>query len=597
MAAAGTQEFDVLVVGTGASGMAAAVTAASQGLQVLVVEKAPVYGGTTARSGGWLWVPGTHLATEQGITEPAGAARAYLQDQAGTHFDAARVDAFLAHGPQAIDFFTRKTCVQFDMPPVFPDYHAEAPGGLPGGRSMVTRPFDGRELGPRIAQLAPPVPELTVFGMMLGSGKELWHFLRAFKSLESFSFVVRRFGKHMLDVLRHGRGMTLTNGNALAGRLAKAGMDLNLPVWLNATVTRLVMEGGRVTGAAVRRDGQDVEVKVRRGVVLACGGFPHDIERRKALFPHAPTGHEHFTPSPAANTGDGLRLAEAVGGWVDPTIPNAAAWCPTSTTVRKDGSQGVMPHFIDRAKPGVIAITGDGRRFTNEALSYHDFVQDLVQACRRISQQEVTCWLVCDHKHLRAYGLGCAAPFPLPIGKHLRSGYLKRANSLAELAKLLTVDAAHLAEDVQLFNRDARIGVDTRFGKGSTAYNRYQGDSLVTPNPCMAPIENGPFYAVKVVVGEIGTFAGLAADAQCRALRRDGSAVPGLYVVGNDAASIMGGNYPGAGITLGPAITFGYVAGLALAQAAPASTAQASTTQALTAAAPAVPQAASRLAA
>lgn len=560
-------EYDVLVVGTGASGMSAAVTAAHEGLKVLVVEKAPVYGGTTARSGGWLWIPGTRLATEQGIQEPAGAARSYLQHEAGTHFDPDRVDAFLTNGPQAIDFFTQKTCVQFDMPPVFPDYHAEAPGGLPGGRSMVTRPFDARELGDRVKQLAPPVPELTVFGMMLGSGKELWHFLRAFKSLESFWYVARRFSRHLLDVMQHGRGMTLTNGNALAGRLAKAAMNLNVPVWLNAPVKKLIVDGGAVVGATVMREGKSVDIRVRRGVVLACGGFPHDVERRKQLFPHAPTGREHFTPSPELNTGDGLRLGESVGGWVDPTIPNAAAWCPTSVVRRADGTQGVMPHFIDRAKPGVIAVTAKGRRFTNEALSYHDFVQHLVRACRDLG--EVSCWLVCDHKHLREYGMGCVAPFPLPIGKHLRSGYLKRGTSLADLARTIGVPEGALQEEVATFNRDAVAGVDSKFGKGSTAYNRYQGDSLVQPNPCMAPIADGPFYAIRIVVGEIGTFAGLATDASCRVVGADKTPVRGLYVVGNDAASVMGGNYPGAGITLGPALTFGYVAGQALAKAPP----------------------------
>lgn len=558
--------YDVLVVGTGASGMSAAVTAAYEGLKVLVVDKAPVYGGTTARSGGWLWIPGTKLAKEQGISEPAGAARAYLQHETTTHFDAARVDAFIENGPKAIDFFTEKTCVQFDMPPVFPDYHAEAPGGQPGGRSMVTRPFDARELGDYVSKLAPPVPELTVFGMMLGSGKELWHFLRAFKSIESFWYVAKRFGGHLVDVMRYGRGMTLTNGNALAGRLAKAGMDLNIPVWLNAPVKKLIMEGDAVVGATVVRDGKPIEIRVRRGVVLACGGFPYDVERRKQLFPHAPTGREHFTPSPALNTGDGLRLGESVGGWVDPTIPNAAAWCPTSVVQRKDGTQGVMPHFIDRAKPGVIAVTVKGRRFTNEALSYHDFIQALVKACKGSS--EVTCWLVCDHQHLREYGLGAVAPFPLPIGKHLKSGYLKRGNSLQELASVIGVPAASLQEEVEVFNRDAASGIDTKFSKGSTAYNRYQGDSLVRPNPCMAPILKGPFYAIKVVVGEIGTFAGLATDASCQVLSKDRQPVKGLYAVGNDAASIMGGNYPGAGITLGPALTFGYVVGQTLAKKA-----------------------------
>src|SRR4249920_749108 len=195
---------DVLVVGTGASGMATAVTAASHGLEVLVVEKEARYGGTTARSGGWLWIPGTRLATEQGIEEPPGAAKAYLEHETTTHFDENRVDAFLENGPKAIDFFTKNMCVQFDMPAVFPDYHAEAAGGQPGGRSMVTRPFDGRELGVGIKQLAPPLPELTVFGMMLGSGPEIKHFMRAFKSLTSFVFVAKRLTKHLLDVIAHG---------------------------------------------------------------------------------------------------------------------------------------------------------------------------------------------------------------------------------------------------------------------------------------------------------------------------------------------------------------------------------------------------------
>lgn len=563
-----TQEslsVDVLVVGTGASGMATAITAASQGLKVLVVEKEARFGGTTARSGGWLWIPGTRLAKEQGIQEPAGAARTYLQHEATTHFDPARVDAFLEYGPKAIDFFTQKTCVQFDMPAVFPDYHAEVAGGQPGGRSMVTRPFNGRELGERIKHLAPPLPELTVFGMMLGSGPEIKHFMRAFKSPTSFAYVTRRLTKHAIDVLGHGRGMLLTNGNALAGRLAKAAMDLDIPVWLSSPVTQLVVEYDGVSGAMVQHEGKTVKVTATRGVVLACGGFPHDVERRKQLFPHAPTGKEHFSPSPASNTGDGLKLAESVGGYVDGTIPHAAAWVPASVTTRSDGTQGVMPHFIDRAKPGVIAVTPKGVRFANEGNSYHDFVQSMVAACK--GEKEVSAWLLCDHKALRSYGLGCVAPAPLPIGRHLRSGYLLRGNTVAELAGRIGVQPAVLEATVKAFNANAQRGDDPEFGKGSKAYNRYQGDALVTPNPCLAPLETGPYYAIKLVVGDIGTFAGLQTDAKTRVLDGAGQPIKGLYAVGNDAASIMGGNYPGAGITLGPALTFGYVAGLQLAQA------------------------------
>lgn len=573
-----TKAVDVLVIGTGASGMATAVTAAAQGLEVLVVDKQPQFGGTTARSGGWLWIPGTHLAKEQGIEEPPGAAKAYLKHEATTHYDERRVDAFLENGPKAIEFFTSQTPLRFDLPPVFPDYHAEAPGGLPGGRSMVTRPYDGRELGPRIKLLAPPLPELTVFGMMLGSGPEIRHFMRVFKSLSSFWYVTQRLTRHFFDVLQHGRGMTLTNGNALAGRLAKAAMERNIPVWLSSPVKQLLVEGGAVTGALVEHEGRSLRVSARRGVVMATGGFPYDVERRKQLFPHAPTGREHFSPSPSTNTGDGLRMAEAVGGRVDGTIPHAAAWVPASVTTRKDGSAGVMPHFIDRAKPGVIAVSPQGRRFTNEGNSYHDFVQAMVKACE--GQPEVFAWLLCDHKALRSYGLGCVAPAPLPIGRYLRNGYLKSGASLAELAAKLDMAPATLEQTVAEFNRHAVKGEDPAFGKGSKAYNRYQGDAAVAPNPCVAPLEHGPYYAIKLVIGDIGTFAGLVTDEKTRVLDAAGQPIAGLYAVGNDAASVMGGNYPGAGITLGPAITFGYIAGKELAKAAPlASSAAAATAE------------------
>jgi succinate dehydrogenase/fumarate reductase flavoprotein subunit len=555
----GTYECDALVVGSGCAGLSAAVTAGHCGLNVLIVEKEPRFGGTTARSGGWLWIPGTSLARDWGIVESPDQARTYLRHEAGNSFDAARVDAFLSAGPEAVDFFITNTAVRFDMPLTFPDYHAEAPGGAQGGRSMVTRPFDGRELGAHIKHIGSPLPELTIFGIMLGSGKDIVHFMRATKSPASALYVARRLSKHFVDVVRHGRGMTLTNGNALAGRLAKSAFDLDIPLWLSSPVRELIVEDGNVCGAIVERDERLVRVRVKRGVILACGGFPHDVARRETMFPHAPTGKEHWSPGPAGNTGDGLRMAEQAGGRVEDTLPNAAAWVPVSITMRKDGSQGVMPHFIDRAKPGVIAVTREGVRFANEGNSYHDFVQAMVKAAK--PGEEIAAFLICDHRALRKYGLGCVPPFPMPIGRYIRNRYLKRGATLAELAAEAGIDAKGLEATVAEFNVAATEGRDPAFGKGSRAYNRYQGDALHGPNPCIAPIKDGPFYAIKLVIGDLGTYAGIKTDEHARALDAAGRPIAGLYAIGNDMASIMGGNYPGAGITLGPALTFGYIAG------------------------------------
>ena len=294
--------------------------------------------------------------------------------------------------------------------------------------------------------------------------------------------------------------------------------------------------------------------------MLACGGFPHDVARRKALFPHAPTGNEHYSPGPAGNTGDGLRLAEAAGGRVEDTLPNAAAWVPVSITTRKDGSKGVMPHFIDRAKPGVIAVTRDGKRFANEGNSYHDFVQAMVKAAK--PGEEIAAFLICDHRDACANTASAACRrsrcrSAITCAPAISSAARRSPNSRRRPASTPTGSRRRSRSST----RRAPTDSDPAFGKGSRAYNRYQGDALHGPNPCIAPIKNGPFYAIKMVIGDLGTYAGIRTDANAQALDADGQPIAGLYAVGNDMASIMGGNYPGAGITLGPALTFGYIAG------------------------------------
>lgn len=557
-------ECDVLVVGSGASGMATAITAKLLGLNAIVIEKSKNYGGTTARSGGWLWVPCTDLAKKYGHEDSLEAVKTYLKHEGGEAYNEERVDSFVNHCRDAVEFFTSKTAVQFDMPLTFPDYHAEAPGAMQGGRSMVTRPFDARELGDRLALLEPPLPELTVFGMMIGSGADLRHFMKATRSIESAIYTVKRFSKHFAECLKYGRGMLLTNGNALAGRLAKSALDLQIPVLTDTAAKELLIANGRVSGIKALSGGKEIEIYAARAVVMAAGGFPHNPELRKKMYGHSQTGLDHWSPTTETNTGDSYEMVKKVNVEMDTHLPNPAAWAPVSLVKRKDGTTGVMPHFIDRAKPGVISVNKLGKRFVNEANSYHDFVQGMIKGANIDGQ--VTSWLICDRKTLRMYGLGSVPPQPLPIGKHLKSGYLKKGNSIAQLAQNCGISVEGLQQTVKQFNEHAKLGHDPEFGKGSKAYNRYQGDALHMPNPCLKPIEQGPFYAVQLHPGDIGTYAGLPVDRHSRVLDTNGQPVQGLFSVGNDATSIMGGNYPGAGITLGPALVFGYQTGLFIAK-------------------------------
>lgn len=551
-------ECDVLVVGSGAAGLASAIVAATHGLKVILAEKDRYVGGTTALSGGFMWLPGNPVSQRAGVSDTIDAARTYLQHEAGNHFDAERVDAFLKAIPDAVRFYETKTALAFDAAPDFSDYHPEAPGGAAGGRSIVARPYDGTALGENIRRLRPPLPELKFAGMTIGTGPDLKHFANATRSLSSALYVGRRLARHVKDLVVHGRDMRLTNGAAMVARLFRSAIDAGVDLRTGAEIRELVVEDGRVLGAVIKSEGGTIRIVARRGVVLAAGGFPQDKRRRQKLFAHERIGVGHLSPAPASNTGDGLRLAEGVGAAIAEDLPNAAAWVPVSRVPRKDGSWGLFPHFIDRGKPGLIAVKPNGRRFANEANSYHDFIQGLFAT--QEPGDSGNCFLIADHRFIRRFGLGYVKPFPVPYRRHLKSGYLKRGRTLAELAERAGIDRAALEQTVALHNRFCADGVDREFGKGSTAYNRFYGDSRYQPNPCLAPIETAPFFAVEVFVGDLGTFDGIRTNRHGQVLQHSGAPIGGLYAVGNDAVSIAGGNYPGGGITLGPAIVFAYIA-------------------------------------
>ena len=551
-------EYDLVVVGSGAAGLACAITARKRGLDVVVLEKEPVFGGTTALSGGVLWIPLNPHGRRQNAADTRAAVQTYMLRETGQFYDEAAVNAFLDNGPKMVEFFERETSMQF-VPTLYPDYHPTVEGGVDIGRSILAAPFDIRGLGPDMARLKPPLKTITFIGMMFNSSNaDLKHFFQATKSLTSFLYVARRLATHLKELALYRRGIQVTSGNALAARLAKSALDLGIPILTGHAAKRVWMEGDRAVGVwAATADG-DKPVRARHGVVLACGGFPHDVQRIAKAYPHVARGGEHLSPTPTSNTGDGVAMAEAVGGTADIRFVDSAAWMPVSRVDYGGGEVGVFPHLLDRYKPGVIGVLRNGKRFANESNSYHDVGAAMVRACAEQGQKDTAMWLVCDKTTLGKYGLGFVKPAPMPIGKFLRNGYLLQGATLAELAKNAGIDAAGLEQTVRDFNVGAAKGEDPAFGRGSTSFNRYLADPSHQPNPCVAPVQQGPFYAVKVIMGDLGTFDGIKTSVVGEVLRRDGAPIDGLYAVGNDRASIMGGNYPGAGITHGPNMTFGY---------------------------------------
>ncbi len=552
-----TVDCDVLVIGSGAAGLSAAVTAAWHGQKVIVVEKDPVFGGATAWSGGWAWVPCNPLACRAGIVEERSAPRTYLEHELGERFNAPLIDAFLEAGPNMVGFFEKHTSLQFADGNGIADIHGDTPGAGTGGRSVIAAPYDARQTGKLLKRLRRTMRETSFWGMPIMAGKDLGAFLTLTRSWRSLLHVGKRVGKHLLDLASHGRALHLVNGVALVARLAKSAEDLGVLLWESAPARRLLQEDGKVTGAVVQTASGEVTINAR-AVVLAAGGFPNDIERRKALFPRTPTGHEHLALPPLAANGDGLRLGESAGGQVADDLHSPVAWAPVSKVPYADGSSGHFPHIIERGKPGIIGVLSNGQRFVNEADGYYDYVSAMVAAA---PGDKVESWLICDHRFQRRYGLGIARPFPLPTASLVRSGYLKRADSLHALANQCGIDARGLVDTVSEYNRHARLGEDPQFGRGRTLYNRKQGDALHGPNPCVAPIEQGPFYAVKVEPGCFGTFAGLRTNQHAQVVDAGQQPIEGLYAAGCDMASIMGGHYPAGGINLGPALTFGYIAG------------------------------------
>ena len=555
-----TKTYDVIVAGAGAGGMTAAAVAAAQGLKVLLVEKTEYVGGTTAWSGGMVWIPANHHMQPAGLSDDVSQAAAYLERTVPEAHGADLRKEFLTRGAEAIDFLEAHTQVRLQPVKTYPDYYPDLPGATAGGRVLEPVAFDGLELGENFKRLRPPLPEFTLFGGMMVNRLDIPHLRKAGRSLRSTQRTLRLLFQYALQRLRASRGTSLHLGNALAARLYGSLLSRQVDIVFGATIARLILADGKVSGAEIATS-SDVQPVAAKAIILATGGFSHDAELRRQLFP-ASAGFVSATAP--GGTGDGLRLAMANGARLTTEVADPAYWVPASLFLRDDGSRGVFPHTVtDRAKPGVIAVNGAGQRFVNEALSYHEFVRAML--CDGNDTAERRFHLICDRGFLWNYGLGRVQPFTRRISPFIRRGELIEAATLGELARAIGIEPAALLSALNGYNEHARSGNDPEFGRGSTIYQRYLGDAGQLPNPCVAPIEKPPFYALRIFPADLGTAIGLRTDIHARVLRADGSPIAGLYACGNDMGSIMNGNYPGPGITLGPALTFAYIAARHLA--------------------------------
>jgi len=550
------EEYDLVVLGAGAGGMTAALVSAIEGMRTLLIEKSDQVGGTTARSSGSVWIPNNPQQRRLGITGDAEAALEYLDALVGGRADRALREAFIAAGPEMLEYLEKQTDVGFQMYRQAPDYRQELPGAAQGGRPLEPLPFDGRTLGKEFDRVRWPLPELTLFGGMMVTRGEAARLLRIGRSWDSFVLGARLVTRYLCDRLRYRRGTRLVLGNALAARLFKNLLDRRVAVWFNGKTTRLISEDGRACGLVVERDRSEIRVRARRGIVLAGGGFPASPELRERYLPKPVA---RYTSAFEGCVGETLLLAQNIGASLGAPGEDNALWFPSSIATRKDGSTAVYPHIVlDRSKPGLVAVNSAGRRFVNEAVSYHEFTRAMYRSHR--DAPSIPAMLVCDRRFLWKYGLGMIRPLTPVLKPFIHSGYLHAADSVEGLARTIGVDAAGLVETIRAHNECARTGVDAEFGKGSNPYDRGNGDPEHSPNPCLGPIEKPPYYAVAVVPTPLGTSLGLLTNVHAQVLDGSGRPIVGLYACGNDMHSVMGGEYPGAGSQLGLAMAFGYLA-------------------------------------
>lgn len=546
---------DFLVIGTGAAGVSAAIYASSQGKSVMLCEKAKKIGGTTALSNAMIWVPCSDHAKSAKIDDTIDRARTYLKGELGNYFDEAKIDTYLQRGPEAVRVLEATSEIKFVLAGA-PDYHSSREGGVDKGRALSPVPYDGRKLGDDFDLIGDPIR--VVLGGMMITSSEIKHFLNPFKSTTAMAHVLRRVGRFAKDRLRFSRGTELSGGNAFLAAALISLRELGVDLKTNCAMKELIVEDGRAVGAKLSRSGTETRVLARDGVILATGGFAASADLRAEIG----AKHRHDVTLCAEDAqGDGINSARDVGGALDTNVASPGFWTPVSRLKNKDGSIAIVPYgWLDRGRPGVIAVGPNGKRFVNESNSYHDVCIGLFE---NGYPDDERFFFICEEAFVKKRGMGDILPWPWTpsLSSYIRRGYIHRGQTLGDLAKEIDIDPHALKATVAQHNENVKTGTDADFGRGASAFNRTLGDAtLGLKNPNLGPIRNGPFIALRIVPGTLGTAAGLRTNANANVLRDDDSAIVGLYACGNDATSMMAGIYPGAGITIGPAIVSAYLA-------------------------------------
>ena len=556
-------DYDLLVVGSGAGALTAAITAQAQGLRVLVIEKTDKYGGTSALSGGGIWIPCNHHFKAKGGNDTPEKVWTYLKNAIGVDIDEPRVRTYIDKAPEMIQWLEKNSRVRYAVAEKYPDYYPHLDGFLPGGRTLDPELFD-------ISALKGELPNLREAsrGNLL-MGKISWTARQAHVAMSKsrgwrlmLMWMMLRYKMDFMWRKKTGekRDRRTALGNALIASLRATLIDKNIPLWLNTNFVELIEEDGRVCGVVVERNGQQQRIRADKGVILASGGFEQNPALREKYLPQ-PNKIEWSATPEGANTGVALEQGQKLGAAT--ALLDWAWWTPSFLVPGETKARGV---FAERAFPGAIVVNSLGKRYVNEAAPYLEFVTSMYADNKVTEGKTFPSWVVFDAKFRFNYAMGPLMPGQIMPDMRLRKEWLNKlyykADTLEELAQQIGVDVAGLKDTVKKINHYAQTGVDEDFDRGGNVFDRYYGDSNIKPNPCLAPVAKGPYYAMPIQGGDIGTKGGLLTNKHAQVVKPDGQVIAGLYAIGNTSASVMGTTYPGAGGTLGPAMTFGYIAAL-----------------------------------